>query len=73
MLKNVLKKLVFWCVKFLYGEEFSNKLMKKFLEYNNVKSIHGREYNPLSQGFVERFHIKIALMLKIRRRIILIN
>ena len=48
------------------GTEFSNKLMKKFLEDNNVKFIHGRAYNPRSQGCVERFHrsIKIALICK---------
>ena len=46
--------------------QFSNTLLKKFLEDNNVKFIHGRAYNPLSQGCVERFlrSIKIALICK---------
>ena len=44
--------------------EFSNKNLKNYLTENNVKFIHGRAYNPRSQGCVEWLHrtIKISLI-----------
>ena len=48
------------------GSEFTNKKFRKFLEDNNVKLIHGKAYNPRSQGCIERLHrtIKIGLICK---------
>ena len=37
------------------GSEFTNKKFRKYLEDNNVKLIHGKAYNPRSQGCIERF------------------
>ena len=38
------------------GKEFSNKNLKEYMESKNIKLIHGRPYNPKSQGSVERLH-----------------
>ena len=43
-----------------------NKKVKKLLNENNIKFIHGKPYNPHSQGVVERVHrtIRTALICK---------
>ena len=48
------------------GTEFANKKLKVFLDKNDVKFIHGRAFNPRSQGCVERLHrtIKNKLLCK---------
>ena len=38
------------------GKEFSNKILKEYMESKNIKLIHGRPYNPKSQSSVERLH-----------------
>ena len=38
------------------GKEFSNKILKEYMESKNIKLIHGHPYNPKSQGSVERLH-----------------
>ena len=38
------------------GPEFKNSLVENFLSKHNIKFIHGKPYNPHSQGVVERFH-----------------
>ena len=48
------------------GSEFVNKKVKNLLNKNNIKFIHGKPYNPHSQGVVERVHrtIRTALICK---------
>ena len=38
------------------GKEFSNTILKEYMESKNIKLIHGRHYNPKSQGSVEWLH-----------------
>ena len=38
------------------GTEFKNKKMINYLKSKNIKFIHGKAYNPRSQGCVERLH-----------------
>ena len=44
--------------------EFSNRKLNEFLLSKNIKFIHGRPFNPRSQGSVERLHrtLKINLL-----------
>ena len=45
------------------GKEFKNKTIENFLKDKNIKFIHGKPYNPHSQGVVERYHQTIKDML----------
>ena len=38
------------------GGEFKNALVENYLAKNNIKFIHGKPYNPHSQGVEERFN-----------------
>ena len=38
------------------GTEFKNKYMVEFLKSKNIKFVHGKAYNPRSQGYVGRLH-----------------
>ena len=42
------------------GSEFINKNVKNLLESNNIKFIHGKPYNPHSQGTVELVHRTVS-------------
>ena len=46
------------------GPEFSNRKLNEFLLSKNIKLIHGKAFNPRSQGSVERLHrtLKINLL-----------
>ena len=48
------------------GTEFVNRKVKNFLISKNIKFIHGKAFNPRSQGCVERLHrtLKINLISK---------
>jgi len=48
------------------GSEFVNKKVKNLLEKNNILFVHGKPYNPHSQGTVERVHrtVRTALICK---------
>ena len=39
-----------------YRKEFSNKILKEYIESKSIKLIHGHPYNPKSQSSVERLH-----------------
>ena len=45
------------------GTEFANYKLKHYLAQNNIKFIHGKAFNPRSQGCVERLHRTIKLKL----------
>ena len=62
--ETVLNKVKRFCIYYGYpeeigdnnGKEFNNSSLNKFLTEHNIKMIHGRLYNPHSQGSVERLH-----------------
>ena len=79
LLKNKNAKTILDCIKECFskygnpdefgsdnGKEFSNKNLNEYLKSNNIKFIHGKAYNPKSQGCVERLNrtLKIKLLSK---------
>ena len=46
------------------GGEFINKHMKNYLNSKGIQEVHGRPFNPRSQGVVEAYNCTIKTMLK---------